>query len=372
MQIQDQLIYHNKLSESASQVNTTPPRTFAEATMSTRRAVSGRRNSLRDENGEASLSGPMSLESLGPFKYTFKKKKKVSKWMPLSLEHTGSGSEGGGLSDSASSRGVSPKLPPSTLSFVTPKQSDQQHQFLETDTDLEFDNPSSLTTPRKSTGGYFDTDLDAVHDTDPTPTQERFDLAVRDQPETEEGEYPEIYHSDNSDTSSTKGRADAVMSQITRAMGARAGQDAFDSLDWDPDLPYATLEKSPVPVVATPKPVTYTTVGSRVDPDAVQQFTAPNRIQREGAGRRPLMMQNRSHYDYFQPRGTAPPLSMQNSMQYTQQLAQSPNSYNNYSFNGGTPTYSDRSSQPSRMGQTFQLDEQEQQVIANIRETAAG
>jgi hypothetical protein len=349
--------------------------------MSTCQSRPGRRDSLRNENGEVSLSGPTSLESLGPFKYTFKKKKKASKWMPLNLAAAESGSEGdidvdaeadaevGSISDgeNASSRAVSPSIRPPTSTFVPLPLPLQHPQPQSVNQHLGFDDTSSLTTPRKVAGRFVDNELE-VDDTDPTPTQERFDLAVRDLLETDNSDLLDSYHSDLSDTQSTKDRTEAAMSQITLALGVKASVDAFDSLDWDPDLPHSAPDQSPEPVVATPKLVTYTTVGSLVDPDAVQQFTAPNRIQREGAGRRLLMsgMQSRSHYDYFQPRGPAPPLSMQHSMQYTQQLASSPVNFNNYSFNSGATSYSDRPSQATQAIQPFHLDENES-ALSNLR-----
>ncbi|KAK0112459.1 hypothetical protein ONS96_001697 [Cadophora gregata f. sp. sojae] len=106
--------------------------------------------------------------------------------------------------------------------------------------------------------------------------------------------------------------------------------DVFDSVDWDPEMPKGpSLTSSPEPIPLDPKPVAYTTVGSRVDPSAVPQFSAPNRIQREGANRRPVplsMMQSRQ-FDggfYGQQRGPPPPLNMSNSMQYAQQLGRNP------------------------------------------------
>ncbi|KAI0999679.1 hypothetical protein K3495_g8519 [Podosphaera aphanis] len=102
------------------------------------------------------------------------------------------------------------------------------------------------------------------------------------------------------------------------------GKDAFDPLEWEPDLSsMLSVDESPKPVPMKPQPVTYTTVGSLVDPKSVQQFTAPNRIQREGANRRPLMsiIANRSFDSLFQTRGPPPPLNKSNSMQYAQQLS---------------------------------------------------
>ena len=140
---------------------------------------------------------------------------------------------------------------------------------------------------------------------------------------------------DRSDTQSTKDRTEAVLARLNASMMANKGKDVvlddvFDSVDWDPEMPKGpSLTSSPEPLPLDPKPVAYTTVGSRVDPSAVPQFSAPNRIQREGANRRPVplsMMQSRQ-FDggfYGQQRGPPPPLNMSNSMQYAQQLGRNP------------------------------------------------
>jgi len=136
---------------------------------------------------------------------------------------------------------------------------------------------------------------------------------------------------DRSDTQSTKDRTEAVLARLNASMMANKGKDVvlddvFDSVDWDPEMPTGpSITSSPEPVPLDPKPVAYTTVGSRVDPSAVPQFSAPNRIQREGANRRPVplsMMQSRQFDSgfYSQQRGPPPPLNMSNSMQYAQQL----------------------------------------------------
>lgn len=108
----------------------------------------------------------------------------------------------------------------------------------------------------------------------------------------------------------------------------KPGEDAFDSLEWDSDLPPVPApDNSPESVAAKPQPVAYTTVGSLVNPNIVPQFSAPHRIQREGANRRPLLslLGNSRQFDtMLPPRGPPPPLSMANSMHYAQQIARSP------------------------------------------------
>lgn len=109
-QIQEQLLYESKLGPSTSPTTPLRPQTFAEATMSTRRGRPGRRDNINDDSPNHILSGPMSLESLGTFKYTFKRKKKTSRWTPFDIGTTETASE---VDTSASSRAVSPN--PSTF-----------------------------------------------------------------------------------------------------------------------------------------------------------------------------------------------------------------------------------------------------------------
>ncbi|CAG8957396.1 hypothetical protein HYFRA_00010822, partial [Hymenoscyphus fraxineus] len=149
---------------------------------------------------------------------------------------------------------------------------------------------------------------------------------------------PSPVDSDLQSTQSTKDRRTTAMSQLKDALGGTyppggiTGQDAFDSIDWDPDLPSASGADSPEPVALKPQPVvTYTTVGSLVDPNAKPTFAAPNRIQREGASRQPLIsaMQRAHQFEAFHRAMNPPPptpsaLSMSNSMAYTQQIAKSP------------------------------------------------
>ncbi|KUJ14103.1 uncharacterized protein LY89DRAFT_152889 [Mollisia scopiformis] len=115
---------------------------------------------------------------------------------------------------------------------------------------------------------------------------------------------------------------------------SKPGEDAFDSLDWDPDLSSVkSADESPEPVPITPQPVqpiAYTTVGSVVNPNLLPQLSAPNRIQREGANRRPLMsiLQGLQPHS-AQRRGPPPPLNMSNSMHYAQQLSARPSNPGN-------------------------------------------
>jgi hypothetical protein len=103
-------------------------------------------------------------------------------------------------------------------------------------------------------------------------------------------------------------------------------RDLFDSETWDPNL--ASLsppDKSPEPVTIKPQPVAYTTVGSLVNTRAAPQFSAPNRIQREGAQRKSLLaiLQNYEASTLNNPRGPPPSLNGADSMRYAQQYGRS-------------------------------------------------
>jgi hypothetical protein len=110
----------------------------------------------------------------------------------------------------------------------------------------------------------------------------------------------------------------------------KPGEAAFDPLELDSLLQSAASpDHSPEPVPIKPQPLTYTTVGSVVNPNAVPQFSAPNRIQREGANRRPLhtLLGTPRYESMLQARSAAPSLpslNMANSMLYAQQIARSP------------------------------------------------
>lgn len=81
--------------------------------------------------------------------------------------------------------------------------------------------------------------------------------------------------------------------------------DSFDSMEWPQTEGQASYSESPEPLTVPPQPVaSYTTVGS-LKPAAHQQFTAPNRIQRDGTGRRAPQAngQTRGHDSHFGGRG---------------------------------------------------------------------
>ena len=395
VEIQDKLHYEYNVAPDPESPTFTSPRTFAEAAMSTRyRIRGGRKDSLKDRD-DATLSGPMSLESLGPFKYTFKKKKKPNKWSPFDISMADSTSEVGSSSevDVSSSRAVSPN--PRMLFGPCPASSPTSPQRYSSTLAIASVSPHEI----RGKGRYVvedaekDTDFDDIGETHQTPTQSNFSfsalVSAAPQPpcsSVDTGASPPCIdyssdqaESDSSDTHSTKGRTSAAMTSIAEAFNAKkalklkakAAQDLFDSVEWDPDLPSVTSAPvSPAPVIAPPQQLAYTTVGSLVNPNVVPQFTAPNRIQREGPGRRPLMtfIQNRPlmpsrHLEpsYFHPRDVPPPLGMQNSMYYAQQPTQSPVR----GYQAPQPT-SSHSSHSTKSLQQMSLTDEEMKVVKNV------
>ena len=380
IEIEEQLLYKNKLASHPE--FPTRPLTFAEATMSTQpRGRGGRKDSIK--NGDATLSGPMSLASLGPFKYTFKKKKKANKWSPFDPSAADTTSEVGSNSEVevGSSRAVSPN-PPTIFGSASFPSSPQR-----SNSTLVITTVSPAKDKGKGRSIEGEKDFNHVGESYQTPTQNSFEFtALVSAPvpsSVDTGSFLDHIEfncsldqveSDTSDTQSTKDRTEAAMASIAGAFGATkvsrtAGEDPFDSVEWDPDLPSASASDSPEPVIAAPQPLAYTTVGSLVNPNAVPQFTAPNRIQREIAGRRPLIpfIQSRSsmlnrHQDssYFHPRDP-PHLSMQSSMHYAQQLAQSPVHF----YQPPQPT-SSHSSRSTTSLQQVSLTDDEMKVLKRV------
>jgi hypothetical protein len=357
------------------------PRTFAEAAMSTRR---DRRYKTNNDGSDPTLAKPMSLESLGPFKYTFKKKKKTSKWTSLDLGAADSASEGGSTSEIGSlSKPPSPSLQTSYSSHASTFTLDPHPYSASPPSNLQdiqgVNSAVSASTPDKTAR----TVLDIPHTTpggDPTPIQTRFHLSAQAQEVLGYSTLDQSYtitqfdYSHPSDTLSIEGRTNDAMANLTQSFNTiRAAErlsDDFDSLEWDPVLPEAPVPPhSPESATNNPQPVAYTTVGSIINPNATPQFTAPNRIQRDGSGRRPLLplVQGRHHDSIFQQR-SHPPLGMQSSMQYTQQLAQSPNRYN---LSHTPPPNSTNSSRSARSVQHMPLlTEQENNILAQVQGTA--
>ncbi|CCU82011.1 hypothetical protein BGHDH14_bgh04818 [Blumeria hordei DH14] len=86
-----------------------------------------------------------------------------------------------------------------------------------------------------------------------------------------------------------------------------------------------SLDGSPELVAPSSPPITYTTVGSLVNPRSIKQLAAPNRIQREGANRRPLMsiLENQTFDSAFQSHDS-PRLKISNRTSSSQQVSWSP------------------------------------------------
>ncbi|TAQ85477.1 hypothetical protein B7494_g6196 [Chlorociboria aeruginascens] len=368
-EIEEKLQCKGKFAPAPPDSPSSRPKTFAEAAMSTTR---GRQQSSSKENtGEAVLGGPMTLESLGPFKYTFRKKKKSSKWSPLDLSSSSAAdrtSEVDSISEIGSHRAESPNHSPDHLLSHHPH--DITTTTTTTTTALQGREPGVDTDPTP-TQLHFDQSSLAflgAH-TDPTPTQRDFHpasllLSSHSIIDSGVGFKTSLDHidSDISDTQSVKDRTEAAMARLLSSTKPSpvAGGDSFDTVEWDPDLPSAAPDASPEPVAVVPQALAYTTVGSLVNPNIVPQFTAPNRIQREGA-RRPMISSNSRHHDhYYQSRDPPPPLNMQNSMQYTQQLAHGSSSF------GQTPPPSARSMRTSRSAPQMPLSDQEAKILMRL------
>jgi hypothetical protein len=322
-----------------------------------------------------------SLESTDNFRVVQKKPKKSRRGRRLDLAATDSNSDTATCSSRANSPSPSPTklhLRPSTI-IVT--EISQEDQLVNNETPSR---GSQSVGSQLSLEDYSEYHIDtnptptqARFNSNPTPTQARFDLLQITTPSHKTISHIDIHEIDPtelSDTESTKDRTKEVMSQLSMALGginhASIGKDAFDSVEWDPELPTAGGADSPEPVAVKLQPVAYTTVGSLVDPNAKPQFSAPNRIQREGAVRQPLvsMMNNQQRpYDsFYQARGPPPPLSMANSMAYTQNIAKSPINVSSMQ-NLTSPETSSRSSRMNGNYQMPNLSDKEVDVLKKIQ-----
>jgi hypothetical protein len=380
-EIEEQLLY--KIDSASGPESLARPRTFAEATMSTR-PRGARKDSIKD--GDPSLNGPMSLESLAPFKYTFKKKKKANKWFPFDLSTADSPSEVGSSSevDIDSSRAASPN-PPSTLlgsaSFSSPQRSDLTSTLT---------IPNSTPSPAKDKGRgrlieEVETEANDIGYTHQTPTQENFRSTVlAPVPASSSADtasflgriehkclLDELNLDNNPHNEPAQNRTEAAMASIAGAF-VRAkvskvtiSNDFFDSVEWDKDRQSAaSTPDSPECVTTASEPLAYTTVGSLVRSNALPQFTAPNRIQRGGAGRRPrraLKTHRCQDSSCFHPRDPPAPLSMPNSTPYTQQLAQSPVRF----YQAQQPT-SSNSSRSTISLQQMSLTDEEMRIFKRV------
>lgn len=420
-QIEDGLLYTDASENPKEPLDR--PLTFAEATMSTTN------KDLKDGvAGDATLGSSASMDSLGTSKVILKRKKKFAKWSPFDLSTAANnGGEAGSGSEAGSSRAASPSVQPAVAHASHPFASWPQHSFstlaatsigppMPDDSDRDnretgFASQNagdSLQTPTQ--GSYEFSALPAQHtgerplfDTE-EPASQSTDESLQTPIPSDDGLRESIArvsalfsarnlqeaairlaahnshigrgHSPSSDTQSTQAQREAAMTSIVGAFGTAKPsrpnmEDPFDSLEWDPDMPSVSASDSPEPVqpaVVVPQPRAYTTVGSLVDPNAVPQFTAPNRIQREGAGRRPLLtfMQNRQststrHPDsaYYAPRNLPASLTMAESMHFAQRVSQSPKR---------DPELSSSHSSRSATRQPDSLTEEDLQLLRKARE----
>ena len=213
----------------------------------------------------------------------------------------------------------------------------------------------------------------SLFDSDPTPTQAHLDFDYDAFPALGASIGPR--NSSTLDTedpdNKVKDGIEMTMSHITETFGKEndPGDDAFDSLDWDPDLPTAPRSESPEPVPIKPQPVTYTTVGSLVDPNVKPQFSAPRRIQREGANRTPLisMLQGARFQPYYQPRGPPPSLNQSNSMAYAQHIGRSPNSAQSTRLPPATFPLFSQSSRSTPSKEQIQMTEIEKEILRAVQ-----
>ncbi|TGO15614.1 hypothetical protein BTUL_0038g00440 [Botrytis tulipae] len=485
-EIEDLLEYEKRLQSlrtdyPANSTTTTPislDTTYADI-MAARPSRSRRRNEALDEGQDVKLGGPMTLESLGPFKYTFKKKRNLKTKFSASTinddQATDIDNGGAGLNDdgiittegvnmdlghsettsevgmdpelvgsASSSRPISPTSTPQSkpsLDISSPHHTTSQKQpkyleltfsapapkriieYLEknsetTEEELKYSddtvrengleddgNKENIsnnivqpiftpedTTATSTTATVTSTDAPSI---DPIPST----VVIQPPPEVSRvssfsyssttaksrtqtlctidsgiglnSPSLDLLKSDNSDTQSVKDKSDAVMARIASSTGLMVRSlsdittvnDGFDSVEWDPDLPVRSINNSPEPLSVEIQPVAYTTVGSRVNPNLQPQISAPNRIQREGSIRRPQLdpTHNRQPNYYSHTRGPPPPLNMQNSMHYAQQLGQVPNSFNT------PPATSARSTRSLRASQRLSQSEQENHTLLRLQ-----
>jgi hypothetical protein len=361
---------------SKQTASTSPHRTDIMYSNALSRGRASRSNSFDSYDDEVHIPNIVHpqepLESTDNFRVVQKKPKKLRRGRCLDLAATDSNSDTATSSSRANSASPSPSkfhLRPLNTSDNT--EISQEDQLVNNETPSRGSQSirsqiigSQL--PLEHHGEHcFDTNptpTQARFNSDPTPTQAHFDFSQILTPTHKtisSVEAHEIDPAEVSDTESTKDRTKEVMSQLSMAFGgithAPIGKDAFDSVEWDPELPTAGGAESPEPIAVKLQPIAYTTVGSLVDPNAKPQFSAPNRIQREGAVRQPLLSimnaSQRPYDSFYQNRGPPPPLSMANSMAYAQNIAKSPVHVS--STQNLTPP--ETSSQSSRMDRNYQL-----------------
>jgi len=144
--------------------------------MSTKRGHDGRKDSIKGD--VASLAGPAGLESLGPSKYTFKKKKKHNKWSPFDLSVTDSVSEAGSNSEVGVDTGSSRAVSPNPQSFGSASVPPSPRPSAST---LDIASISSIGSADKADGrfvGEAEFKFSHIEQSLQTPTQQSFGVAA--------------------------------------------------------------------------------------------------------------------------------------------------------------------------------------------------
>ena len=362
--------------------------------MSTRCA----RQNINEDDLDPTLPKPRSLESVGTFRYTLKKKKKTSKWTPFDLGVADSTSEGGSLSELGQlSRLPSPTpvtstlISPTTIPCVSTFTPNSSQAGASTFPTLQGVDPVASTSVHVSTcdqlvrtGTNLASSLTYIprtqEETNRAQSQDRFRPTVADFPKLGGrllchplGTDKLYYGAPNSQTIEPQANEAMASSNISDNSGKdkESSSNSYDSVEWDPDLPSVSAQRQPPDAsAASTQPVTYTTVGSIVNPRAVPQFTAPNRIQREGSGRRSLLplIQSRQ-YDSFYPHRVRSPLNIPSGLHQAHQPVQSPNHFN---ISHTSPPNTLRPVRSTHLPQQIgPLMEQEKIILAQLYGTTA-
>ncbi|RDW61447.1 hypothetical protein BP5796_11339 [Coleophoma crateriformis] len=294
------------IEDSIPPTSPVPPTTFAEAIMVARqRGRVHQRLAMEEGRSFDTIAGPLSAEALGPFRYVLKKKKKFSRLTTSQASAADTEDEASEVGNYADSRTEFDQLDSSLLTSKDDKHfSSINNATPRIGDEKGLGNSQGTVSPVISSQYYANSSDEPVSGRSPFETTlSRCTTSPR----------PLISTASDSESMDNSNALDY----------------GFDTLEWDPDLAAASRDNSPEPITVKPQRVAYTTVGSLVNPDAVPQFTAPNRIQREGSGRRSQANEgpgrrtqpSRDHHgSYYTSHGPPPPLSAANSMQYTQQI----------------------------------------------------
>ncbi|RDW77601.1 hypothetical protein BP6252_05654 [Coleophoma cylindrospora] len=324
------------IEESSPRTSPVPPTTFAEAIMVARQR--GRVHPrLGSEDGGSfdTIAGPLSAEALGPFKYVLKKKKKFSRLTRFQATAADTEDEASEVESYADSR-----IEFDQLDSSLPTSKDDKHFSSINDAPPNIGDKKNLDS-RQCTSPV----ISNQHYANPFDEGKGEPVSDRSQFETT------LSRRTTSPRPFISAASDSKSMENTNALDY-----GFDTLEWDPDLAAASRDNSPEPITVKPQRVAYTTVGSLVNPDVVPQFTAPNRIQREGSGRRSQANEgstrrtqpSRDHHGSYYTSHGPPPLSAANSMQYTQQILV------NVNYNENTASRSSGFLGPFKQDESFQ------------------